>query len=53
MKPKRSPLLAQSHAGLPRAVVLVSGRDPLRDEGILYSQLLAKANGEDHVKLHV
>jgi len=53
MKPNRSPLLAHSLAGLPPAVVMVSGKDPLRDEGILYAHLLAKANGADKIKLHI
>ena len=35
-----SPLLAESFAGLPPAYVQVAGADPLRDEGMCYSQCL-------------
>ena len=46
---RRSPLLAPSHANLPSAVIQVCGNDPLRDEGILYADVL-KEGGAD-VKL--
>jgi len=50
---KRSPLLAESLAGLPPSLVLISGRDPLRDEGILFSRLLAQAIGDTRVRMHI
>jgi acetyl esterase/lipase len=36
----RSPLLFPSHAGLPPAYVQICGADPLRDEGLIYEQVL-------------
>ncbi|KZV69950.1 hypothetical protein PENSPDRAFT_463624 [Peniophora sp. CONT] len=49
--PDVSPLLAPSLANLPRAFVQVDGLDPLRDEGILYADLLRAAGVE--VKLEI
>jgi acetyl esterase len=40
---RASPLLAQSHAQLPPAHVLVAGFDPLRDDGVAYAQRLEAA----------
>jgi len=50
---KRSPLLADRLDGLPPAFFQVCGKDPLRDEGILYSKFLEQAIGEGKVKLKI
>jgi acetyl esterase len=39
-----SPLLADSLAGLPPAIVVIAGHDPLRDQGLAYAERL-KADG--------
>ena len=51
--PHRSPLLADNLENLPAAIIFACGKDPFRDEAVLFAQLLAKANGDDRVKLHV
>lgn len=43
---RASPALAKSHAGLPPALVLTAGFDPLLDEGRQYAELLARAGVE-------
>jgi acetyl esterase len=39
---RESPLLAASHAGLPTAIIIVAGHDPLHDDGVLYAEALRK-----------
>jgi acetyl esterase/lipase len=41
--PLASPLLAMDHSNLPAALIQVAGLDALRDEGIAYSKVLARA----------
>jgi acetyl esterase len=38
-----SPLLAESLAGLPPAIIEVAGHDPLHDDGVLYAEALRAA----------
>ncbi|OAL53562.1 lipase esterase family protein [Pyrenochaeta sp. DS3sAY3a] len=49
--PWTSPLLSDSLAGLPPALIQIAGMDPLRDEGIAYAEAL-KSHGVD-VKLQI
>lgn len=41
--PRASPLLADSHAGLPPALIVTAGFDPLRDEGEFYAEKLRES----------
>jgi acetyl esterase/lipase len=44
--PYLTPLNAESHAGLPPAILVTNGFDPLRDVGHAYAQKLAAAGNE-------
>lgn len=41
--PRAMPLLYDNYAGLPPALVITAGHDPLRDEGVEYGERLAAA----------
>jgi acetyl esterase/lipase len=43
--PLRSPLIFPSHEGLPPAFFQICGADPLRDEGLIYEQVLREDFG--------
>ncbi|MEI6434911.1 MAG: alpha/beta hydrolase [Bacteroidota bacterium] len=51
VNPRVAPLLARDLSGLPPTLIIVSGFDPLRDEGIAYAKRLKEAGVQ--VKLSV
>lgn len=44
--PRVSPVFSQDFSGLPPALVMIAGFDPLRDEGALYARRMTDAAGE-------
>lgn len=51
LDPRATPANADSFAGLPRAIVLAAGHDPLRDDGLNYAKLLQDAGTATRVLL--
>ncbi|KAI9722308.1 MAG: hypothetical protein M1812_001780 [Candelaria pacifica] len=47
-----SPLLAESHKGLPPTIMQVAGADVLRDEGIAYAKALENSGVKVHLKVY-
>ncbi len=43
LDPRASPLFAEDHSGLPPAIIVTAGFDPLRDEGAAYAEKLRES----------
>ncbi|KAJ8502095.1 hypothetical protein ONZ51_g145 [Trametes cubensis] len=50
--PRFSPLLYPSHKGLPRAYIQAMGLDLLRDDALVYAEVLREAGVEVEIDLH-
>ena len=50
--PRISPIHHADHTDLPPTLVVVAGRDPLRDDGLRYAQVLREAGVECRTEVH-